>query len=226
MEHIKHLFFDLDHTLWDFEKNSELTFKRIFEEQHIPIHFKEFIKVYSPINIRYWKLYRENEISKKNLRYQRLKDTFDILNFSISDDLINEISEAYIQYLPYFNHLFAGAEAILTYLQDKYSLHIITNGFEEVQKLKMDTSKISKYFDVIVTSESVGVKKPNRKVFEFALEQAKAIPQESLMIGDSYEADILGALNVGMEAIHFAAIDADTNGVLRIKTLEELKQYL
>ncbi|PQJ22979.1 YjjG family noncanonical pyrimidine nucleotidase [Tenacibaculum sp. SG-28] len=226
MKHIKHLFFDLDHTLWDFEKNSELTFKRIFEEQHISIHFKDFIKVYSPINIRYWKLYRENEITKENLRYKRLKDTFDILNFSITDGLIHEISEAYIQYLPYFNHLFLGAEDILSYLKDKYSLHIITNGFEEVQKIKMDTSKISKYFDVIVTSESVGVKKPNPKVFEFALAQAKATPKESLMIGDSYEADILGALNVGMEAIHFAEIDSDTNGVLRIKNLEELKQYL
>ncbi|WP_431164794.1 YjjG family noncanonical pyrimidine nucleotidase [Tenacibaculum halocynthiae] len=226
MTNIKHLFFDLDHTLWDFEKNSELTFKQIFKEQCITLDFTEFIKIYSPINFSYWRLYRDEKISKSSLRYKRLKDTFDALNYVITDELINLIAEDYIKYLPNFSHLFEGTIETLEYLKKQYQLHIITNGFEEVQQLKMKKSGISKYFDIIVTSESVGVKKPNPKVFEFALSEAEALPQESIMIGDSYEADIMGALNTGMNAIHFTEEKSNGNDVTSVSSLLDLKQYL
>ena len=132
---IKHIFFDLDHTLWDFDRNSELTFQQIFEEQNIEISIKDFLTVYMPINLNYWRLFREDKISKSDLRYSRLKDSFQALKFEISDNLINIVSEDYITYLPNHNYLFEGTIELLDYLSEKYELHIITNGFEEVQNL-------------------------------------------------------------------------------------------
>ncbi|MGB1041956.1 MAG: YjjG family noncanonical pyrimidine nucleotidase [Tenacibaculum sp.] len=222
---IKHIFFDLDHTLWDFDKNSKLTFQQIFIEQHIQINIDVFLEKYMPINFNYWKLYREDKISKEALRYGRLKDSFDQLNYTVSDKLINLISEDYIKYLPNNNHLFDGTFEILEYLSKKYDLHIITNGFEEVQKLKLEKSGIAKYFNQVITSESVGVKKPNIKVFEYALSKAKAQANNSLMIGDSYEADVMGSLKAGMLAIHFTS-NTSSNGELTVNSLLDLKRYL
>ncbi len=225
MMNIKHIFFDLDHTLWDFEKNSKLAVSKIFKEQQIQLKTATFLEAYTPINLKYWRMYREDKIEKSALRYHRLKETFDKLNYTISDELIHQISEDYIAYLPEFNYLLEGAVEVLAYLQEKYELHIITNGFEEVQNLKLKESKIHQYFKEVITSECVGVKKPNPKVFEFALNKAEAIPHESIMIGDSYEADIMGALNSGMMAIHFSE-ETKNNGVQRVASLLELKKYL
>ncbi|WP_064966029.1 YjjG family noncanonical pyrimidine nucleotidase [Tenacibaculum ovolyticum] len=223
---IKHVFFDLDHTLWDFDKNSKLTFQEIFEEQKIQLEINKFLKVYMPINLKYWRLFREDKISKSDLRFNRLKEVFVALNYNASDDLIIKISEDYIKYLPKYNYLFEGAIEVLGYLKEKYQLHIITNGFEEVQKLKIKNSGIDTYFNEIITSESLGSKKPNPEIFEFALMKAKAIPQNSIMIGDSYEADIIGALNANMLAIHFSNEVKAQSGVLSIQSLLELKQFL
>lgn len=223
---IKHVFFDLDHTLWDFDKNSKLTFQEIFEEQKIQLEINKFLKVYMPINLKYWRLFREDKISKSDLRFNRLKEVFVALNYNASDDLIIKISEDYIKYLPKYNYLFEGTIEVLGYLKEKYQLHIITNGFEEVQKLKIKNSGIDTYFNEIITSESLGSKKPNPEIFEFALMKAKAIPQNSIMIGDSYEADIMGALNANMLAIHFSNEVKAQSGVLSIQSLSELKQFL
>ncbi|CAM1346410.1 YjjG family noncanonical pyrimidine nucleotidase [Tenacibaculum crassostreae] len=222
---IKHIFFDLDHTLWDFDRNSKLTFQQIFKEQNISIAIDGFLEVYIPINLKYWRLYREDKIEKPALRYHRLKETFDALDYKVSDELIDLISEDYIRYLPNHNYLFSNTVEVLEYLKNKYELHIITNGFEEVQNLKLEKSGINKFFKQIITSECVGVKKPNPKVFEFALEKAEAKPYESIMIGDSYEADVMGALNSGMMAIHFSE-ETKKNGVQRVSSLIELKKYL
>ena len=228
MAKIEHVFFDLDHTLWDFEKNSDLAFQKVFEKQKIEIDLHKFLEVYKPLNLEFWRLYREEKITKSELRYSRLKNTFDAINFEISDDLIDTIAIEYIDFLPHFNHLFQGTFEILDYLKDKYNLHIITNGFEEIQAKKMKSSKILDYFDVIVTSESVGVKKPNPRVFEFALDKAKANANNSIMIGDSIEADIYGAINSGIKAIHcnFENEVIDNTDFESITALHELKQYL
>tara|TARA_B100000809_G_C15031634_1_gene492202 strand:+ start:361 stop:1044 length:684 start_codon:yes stop_codon:yes gene_type:complete len=225
---IQHVFFDLDHTLWDFEKNSELSLKKVFDKQNVTIDLNQFLEIYKPLNIKYWKLYRNEEVTKKELRYGRLKNTFDALNYAISDNLINIIAAEYINFLPDFNHLFEHTFEILDYLKDKYQLHIITNGFEEIQTKKMETSNILRYFDVIVTSESVGVKKPNPKVFNFALEKANAKSSTSIMIGDSIEADIEGALSVGMKAIHvnFEDKKVDNFNFNSINSLRDIKYYL
>jgi putative hydrolase of the HAD superfamily len=228
MAAIKHVFFDLDHTLWDFEKNSDLTFKKIFLKHDINTDLIGFLKIYKPLNIEYWKLYREEKINKEELRYQRLKTAFDAINYEISDDLIDILAIDYIECLPDYNHLFEGTFEILEYLKGKYELHIITNGFEEIQTKKMESSRILDYFSTLVTSESVGVKKPNPKVFNYALEKANAQSNNSIMIGDSIEADIEGALSVGMKAIHVNFEKEKVNNVNfnTITSLLDLKQYL
>ncbi|WP_299122117.1 YjjG family noncanonical pyrimidine nucleotidase [uncultured Tenacibaculum sp.] len=223
---IKHIFFDLDHTLWDFDRNSKLTFEQIFKELDIEIQIDDFLEVYMPINLKYWRLFRENKILKKDLRYKRLKEAFDTLKYDASDILIDKISEDYIKYLPNHNYLFEGAFEILDYLVQKYELHIITNGFEEVQNVKLKKSGIDKYFKRVITSECIGVKKPNPKIFEYALKQANAKANNSMMIGDSYEADIEGAINIGMNAIHFVIEPNVNNTVTSINSLAQLKQYL
>ncbi|CAA0152655.1 YjjG family noncanonical pyrimidine nucleotidase [Tenacibaculum maritimum] len=224
---IQHIFFDLDHTLWDFERNSELAFQRIFEERKIPISITDFLKIYKPINFKYWKLYREEKVSKEALRYNRLKETFEELTYSISTELIIAISEDYINFLSDYNHLFEGTIEILDYLKEKYELHIITNGFKEVQHLKMEKSGIKKYFTHIITSESIGVKKPDPKIFAYAMKLAKATPKNCIMIGDSYEADVIGGLDMGMSAI-YCNLEKKENikGISTIQSLIELKQYL
>ena len=225
---IEHVFFDLDHTLWDFEKNSGLTFEKIFIENKIDVKIDDFLKVYVPLNLAYWKLYRNEKVSKEELRYARLKKSFDAISYTVSDTLIDKLATEYIENLAEFNHLFEGAFELLDYLKEKYTLHIITNGFEEIQSKKMVNSKLHHYFDQIITSESVGVKKPNPKVFNFALESAKATKENSIMIGDSLEADIQGALNVGLKAIHcvFDDLTPTENGIVSVTKLLEIKQYL
>jgi putative hydrolase of the HAD superfamily len=228
MINIEHVFFDLDHTLWDFEKNSDLTFEKVFKKQQINTDLNAFLEVYRPINLEYWRLFRDEKVSKKELRYGRLKKAFDSINYTISDDLIDTIAIEYIEYLSDFNHLFEGTFEILDYLKDKYQLHIITNGFEEVQHKKMKSSKLLPYFDAIITSESVGVKKPNPKVFHHALNVANANQENSIMIGDSLEADIFGAINIGMPAIYcnFNNDVKTSDSYTSITSLLELKQYL
>jgi putative hydrolase of the HAD superfamily len=168
-----------------------------------------------------------NQISHEQLRYFRLKDVFDALKFEISDAIIDQISDDYINYLPENNHLFDGAIEILDYLKPNYKLHIITNGFASVQSKKLNNSNIVHYFDTITNSEMAGVKKPHPTIFDFALSLANASKEESIMIGDSYEADIIGAQEAGIEAIFFNEQNIEVeNQVLQIKHLLELKNIL
>ncbi len=217
----------MDHTLWDFDKNSALTFDKIFRQHQLDIVLEDFLKFYEPINLEYWKLYREERIDKASLRYGRLSDTFEKIGFNSNDALINRLSEDYITNLSSFNYLFEGTISILDYLQTKYRLHIITNGFAEAQQKKLENSKIDGYFLTVTNSEMVGVKKPNPKIFNFAIESADVLPENSLMIGDNLEADVMGALDFGMDAICFNIHDQTLNNdIKQIKNLLELKQYL
>ncbi len=227
INNISHIFFDLDHTLWDFDKNSALTFEKIFGLNNLDINLDEFIEIYEPINFQYWKLYREEKIDKASLRYGRLNDAFNTLNIKIKTSMIYKLSNDYISFLSTFNHLFDGTIEILEYLHIKYKLHIITNGFNEVQQGKLNNAKIDKYFVTVTNSEMVGVKKPNPKIFKHALSVAKANQENSIMIGDNYEADILGALNFGVDAICFN-YHKETLGkeVKQVDNLLQLKQYL
>ena len=178
MQDITDIFFDLDHTLWDFDKNSQLAFDKIFKEQHPTIDTNQFVKIYAPINQACWKLYQVDKISHEELRYKRLKDSFEVLNYFISDDDIDKMAEDYITFLPENNKLFDGAIEVLEYLNGKYKLHIITNGFAEVQDKKLKNSGISDYFISVTNSEMAGVKKPNPKIFEYALSKANTQKKE------------------------------------------------
>jgi len=224
---VKDIFFDLDHTLWDFDKNSMLAFKRVFKKFKITIEFDAFLKIYEPINVEYWKKYREDKVSKENLRRGRLIDSFIFFDLIYTTEKIDEIADAYIQELPFDNHLFEGAVEILDYLILKYKLHIITNGFEEVQHKKLKNSGIDHYFSTVTTSEEVGLKKPNPKVFLTALNKANSLPTQSVMIGDSLEADILGANNIGMQTIFYNYRNESISKKFKsIDSLLEIKNYL
>ena len=203
LNNITDIFFDLDHTLWDFQKNSALTFDFLLKKYKINIDLNKFLNIYIPINFSYWKLYRDEKITKEFLRYNRLKSSLEKLNISLSDDVINKIADDYVISLPVNNFLIKDTILVLDYLRNKYRLHIITNGFTEVQNKKIVNSQIKKYFHSIIDSETVGVKKPNIKIFDYALRVSGARSKNSLMIGDNLEADILGALNAGFHAIHF-----------------------
>ncbi|MFY8188869.1 MAG: YjjG family noncanonical pyrimidine nucleotidase [Flavobacterium sp.] len=228
--HKTDIFFDLDHTLWDFEKNSALAFETIFEKHQLHFDLALFLRHYVPTNLKYWKLFREEKISQVDLRYHRLKEVFNLMNQPVEDELIHLLSKEYIDYLPTFSHLYDGTIELLDYLKTKpYRLHIITNGFQDVQAFKMKNAKIDHYFETVTDSDQAGVKKPHPLIFEKAIQKANTSFSSSLMIGDSWEADIEGAHNVGLNAIYFnehkqpfpkqPVID-------EITTLLELKKYL
>ena len=224
---ITDIFFDLDHTLWDFDKNSALTFEKIFKLNNIDVNLNTFLSHYEPINLKYWKLYREEKIDKASLRFGRLNDAFLAIDFTFETDVINQLSEDYITYLGSFNHLFENTFEILDYLQNSYNLHIITNGFKEIQQVKMQNANIDNYFKTVTNSESVGVKKPNPKIFNHALKVANANADQCIMIGDNYEADILGAINIGMDAVFFGNYNNKLNAKIKqVDNLIYLKKYL
>lgn len=203
MNNIKHIFFDLDHTLWHFEKNSSLTFDFLLNKYNINVGLQSFLKIYMPINFSLWNLYRDDKITKEYLRHNRLKSTFEKLNIYIKPSLIDNISDDYVKHLPDNNFLLKDAITVLDYLFKKYTLHIITNGFTEVQNTKIINSNLKKYFTCIIDSETVGVKKPHSKIFQYAYDVSKATNKnQCLMIGDNYEADVMGAINNGFKAIH------------------------
>lgn len=200
---ITDIFFDLDHTLWDFDKNSFLALERVFISHKIDLDVTDFVNVYEPINFEYWKQFREERVSKQELRRGRLIDSFNEFNMTFHIDEIDAMATSYIDELPIDNHLFDGTVEILDYLVEKYALHIITNGFQEVQLLKLKNSGIHQYFKTVTSSEEVGVKKPNPLVFETAVRKANAHYKKSIMIGDTFEADILGAEAVGMDTLFY-----------------------
>ena len=226
-QHKKHIFFDLDHTLWDFDKNSAFAFDIIFKKHNLEVSVVEFLEHYIPRNHYYWKLYQVDQISHEDLRYFRLKDVFDVLDFTITDKMIHQLSEDYITHLPESNLLFDGAIEVLKYLNENYDLHIITNGFSEVQGRKLKNSKIDHFFQTITNSEMAGVKKPHPNIFEFALSLANASKEESIMIGDSLEADVEGALTFGIDAVYFNEHNENVQDKIhQVNHLLELKNIL
>lgn len=201
-----HLFFDLDHTLWDFEKNSKMALKQIFKESGLDQHIDEFSTfhgVYKNSNRILWRQYGRGLLDKEVLRTKRFEDT--LRYFRIDDPaLVQTLSDSYLRISPYQKNLFPHAIETLTYLQkEKYQMHIITNGFKEVQHIKLREAGLLPFFDVIVCSEEVGINKPDPLVFEYSMRKAGTTRDKSVMIGDDYEVDYLGALNAGMRAIFF-----------------------
>jgi putative hydrolase of the HAD superfamily len=222
----KHLFFDLDRTLWDFDKNSEFALKQIISEEKLEDSvgcFEEFHSIYNKENARLWQLYGQGLLSKETLRYKRFQDS--LLHFGLDDlDLAIRMGDTYVDLSPRQTQLFPNTKESLMELQSiGFQMHIITNGFSEVQYIKLENCGLIQYFDVIVCSEVIGKNKPDPMIFAHALSEAKAIPTNSLMIGDDYHADINGAIQSGMQALLFDPFEKEqTNFEFKIKDLSEI----
>ena len=227
---IKHLFFDLDHTIWDFDRNAQETLSELYEAYHLKNlglgSATKFIERYTENNHNLWQKYHLGEISKEQLRQDRFRNTF--LELGVKPELVPlKFEEDYVRISPTKTNLFAGAEKVLAYLQKKYQLHIISNGFKETTLTKMHVCGLNPYFTNVIISEDVGINKPDRLIFEHAISKADAKIEESIMIGDSLEADIRGAQNFGMKAIFFNPLNVEQPHDVKwqISHLEELLHH-
>lgn len=224
----KHLFFDLDHTIWDFETNAresmEILFGQLDLEKKINVPFGEYYEVYSRHNREMWRRYELREISREDLRWKRMYKT--LLDFKIGDEELSRyMAEEFLNILPTRKNLFPYTIEILQYLLSKnYVLHLITNGFDTVQFSKIKHSKIGHFFTDIITSEASNSMKPHKEIFEFALQKTGAQLQESIMIGDNLEADISGAINAGMDCIFVNHLSVDTLGIKPTYVVHHLQQ--
>lgn len=205
MKEYKHLFFDLDRTIWDFETSSRKAIKNLFNKYKISgkagVKFENFLKKYREINSMLWDLYRKGEIKKEFLNIERFRLT--LKEFGIDDALLaGDFANDYVSIPPGKPYLFDGAIEMLDDLKPHFAMHIVTNGFDEVQRKKLRFSKLDHYFKTVVTSEEAGYKKPSPGIFRYALEKAHARPEESIMIGDDYKVDIIGAKEVGIDQVY------------------------
>lgn len=227
----KHLFFDLDRTLWDFEKSAMEAFREMvqihqLEKLGIP-KTEVFHRTYQEHNHRLWEKYRLGQIEKSELMWKRFH--LALLEYGVDNkELAIQLGNDYVRISPLKVNLFPHTMEILAYLQPKYALHLITNGFKEVQEVKLKSSGMDRYFQHLITSEEAGVKKPAAGIFHYAFQKAGGRPEESLMIGDDYEVDILGAKNMGMDQVFFDPDrQATSNGsTYYIQDLMELKEIL
>jgi putative hydrolase of the HAD superfamily len=229
----KHLFFDLDHTLWDFEKNSAeclADIYEIFDFKGLNIsNLEAFQQEFSIVNRHYWSLLEQNLITHEDLRRRRFQETLENLGVKdLKKSFGLEINEYFLELLPKKAHLIEGAVDVLEYLLPKYELHIISNGWQDIQVNKMKSSEIHHYFGEIITNELAGTRKPDRRIFDYAVDITKADLVESLMIGDNYEADILGAINAKMDTVFYNPDNIPTGQkpTFDIKKLVELKEIL
>ncbi len=231
MSPYKHLFFDLDRTIWDFETNSNHALTELADKYKLidkgVDSVDAFIKEFFQINEALWDQYRRDLINKETLRYERFYRT--LLKYSINDkDLTKKFGDDYVAISPLKTSLFPHALETLEYLNEKYVLHIITNGFEEVQHIKIKSCGIKKYFTEIVTSERAGFKKPDARIFEYSLSVSLADKNNSIMIGDCLIADIGGARDAGMHQVYFNP-DANQHSeevTYEISSLKELRDIL
>ncbi len=231
MKSYEHLFFDLDHTLWDFDTNSRDTLSELYQRHKLADNLtgteNEFLDTYIRINEEKWALYRVGKIDKKTLRRERFLETF--AEFGLVDEVFShEFEIEYIDTCPHKTTLLPGAIEVLEELQNKYHLHIITNGFSEVQEIKLTKSGLKPFFKQIVSSDEIGVNKPAAPIFVESLKRAGAKRSQSLMIGDNLVADIIGAKNCGIDQVYFNMHKQKHNERVthEIKHLLELKNIL
>lgn len=228
----KDIFFDLDHTIWDFDLNAKETLHELYYTYHFDRLFNTknsdlFIETYTINNHRLWDLYHHGKIDKQTLRKARFEDTFSQLGVDPSLFPV-AFEEEYLAICPTKTNLFPHAHETLAYLYNKYTLHLISNGFKEACEKKLKHSKLSPYFKTIVISENVGVNKPHPQIFEYAVTEGNANKELSIMIGDNLDADVRGAQNFGMDAIFFnpTKIEKPVDVRHMIVDLKELQSVL
>jgi len=199
----KHLFFDLDNTVWDFELNSFHAMQEVYLEYGLPdSNYVKFFEIYTRHNDRLWELYRKNEIVKQFLAAERFNLTFAEGGIAGIDG--RAFNSRYLELMPGQKRLCEGAREVLEQLSKRFELHIITNGFVEVQYKKLENSQLRHYFNKIYISEEIQSPKPSLQIFRHALKSSNAKKRESLMIGDSWEVDIIGAMEAGIDQVHYA----------------------
>ena len=226
----KHLFFDLDHTLWDFDANSRLTLEEIyirFDLELKGVHsFELFYRNYLAHNEKLWARYRNGTIKSDELRWKRM--SLALLDFKIGDEaLAKEMGTAFLEGLPNRNLVFPDTLETLAYLRDKgYQLHLITNGFELTQHHKLRNSGLDRFFIEVITSEGSNSLKPHKEIFDYALQKANAETEDCIMIGDSIEADIMGAINAGMDQVfvNHLNIETEVKPTYTVYSLKELQE--
>ena len=229
---IRHIFFDLDNTLWDHRKNAYLTIKDLCEQHRIQevygIDMEDFHNVYHEINEALWEKLRDNLIDKEYLRKHRFYDSF--MHFGVDNlELSQQFEANFLDNILQYNELVDGAVEILDYLKGKdYELHIISNGFQEVTERKCILSGIAPYFKSITSADSVGVRKPDARIFDYSMSLAKADRSESVLIGDDWIADVKGAQNYGMDVIFFNALNekVEDTDLKYVDQLIDLKSFL
>ncbi len=231
MNTIKHVFFDLDNTLWDFRKNAKFALKELYikydVENRYGFSFEEFHPFYHDSNESLWALIRDKNITKEELRARRFKDAFDKLGID-NDALAKIFEEEYMETITNYNEVVDGAMELLDYLKPNYNLHIITNGFIEVSKRKIETSDLNGYFDTVTYADEIKILKPDPRIFSLAMEKSGAKKDESIYIGDDWIADAVGAKAYGMSAIFFDRLEENfsMDDVPTITHLDEVKKYL
>jgi len=230
MKKYKHLFFDLDRTLWDFDKNSEEAIRDLYEKHNLQVKlgasFDEFFQEYLGINHDLWAAYRLGQVTKDELRLRRFHHSFKEFNYN---DPVFALSfnDDYVALCSSKSNLIPHSIEALDYLAPNYSMHIITNGFVEAQQVKMDNCGLAHYFEEIVVSDGLGYRKPDRRIFDYALEKSGATPENSIMIGDDYVPDVLGAKGIGMDQVYFTKeLQKDEDATFVIHSLLELKNIL
>jgi putative hydrolase of the HAD superfamily len=232
MKTYRHLFFDLDHTLWDFETNANETLAQLFEEYELARHglftFAEFSQRYSEVNQALWRLYQSNKVTQQQLREARFSRTLTRLGLAEADIPV-DISARFTTILPRKAAVFPHTHEVLAYLKNKgYHLHLITNGFEDVQHIKLTSSGLTDYFEEVITSEHSGHLKPDPRMFAHALARTGATAAESLMVGDNLECDVLGAYNAGIDQVYFNPDKRRhfAQTTYEISSLAELRDFL
>lgn len=228
----KHIFFDLDHTLWDFERNSSESLEEIFHHHQLTRYgipsLEAFVCSFLKINTALWDAFDRGQLHHAYIRENRFRMVFEELGAECPPDH-SDIGEFYLRLLPHKKHLLEGALDLLNYVAAAgYGMHIITNGFNEIQARKIASSEIGHFFSNVVTFETANAKKPDRRIFEFALDIAQTSPEESLMVGDNWIADILGAKQVGMDTVYLnpAGLVFEEEPTYNIRRLEELMLVL
>ncbi len=231
MKVYKHLFFDLDRTLWDLDTNARDTIHDLYVNHEIlekgVTDFENFLKTYTHFNNMLWDAYRKGEIRKEVLNVERFRLT--LAHFQIYDQgLPLSMANDYVEISPTKTALYDGTIETLEYLSPKYSMHIITNGFLETQHRKLSHSKIDSFFDKVIISEVAGCMKPDQRIFDYALKQADAIKDESIMIGDDPVVDILAAKHFGMDQVYvnYQKESIAEKPTFEISSLLELKELL
>ena len=228
----QHLFFDLDHTLWDFEGNAQDCLLEMYDHFNLKDlgvdDFAVFFEKFSEINHHYWALLEKREINIDFIRRKRFKTALSKLGIEIEESFSLEMTEVFMHTLPQKKRLIQGTIEILDYLKPNYQLHIISNGFEDMQMQKMRSGGIDHYFEEVITNEKANARKPEKAIFEYALNRANASISNSLMIGDNYEADIKGAINAQFDTVFYNPERRETveKPTFEIVRLTEIKDFL